>query len=180
MAQFPLVLAIEPRLLPYARLNGFSMDRKVCVVPILRSLVADCDAYSQYRNFVFRRMFEKPAIMFESRTAEIMKNVRELSRLDPEYESVFLRARLVCVFSRWLMCFAFLRSPRVSMFLSRTVAAEICMEAKTNEPAYTALKRLDKEGVLRFELSYVTAPLYIYTNASRSPNAAAALLYMIS
>ena len=29
------------------------------------------------------------------------------------------------------------------------------MEAKTNEPAYTALKRLDKEGILRFELSYV-------------------------
>ncbi|RDX53321.1 hypothetical protein OH76DRAFT_1479779 [Lentinus brumalis] len=106
MAQFPLVLAIEPRLLPYARLNGFSMDRK-------------------YRNFVFRRMFEKPAMMFEARTVEIMKNVRELSRLDPD------------------------------MFLSRTVAAEICMEAKTNEPAYTALKRLDKEGVLRFELSSV-------------------------
>ncbi len=41
------------------------------------------------------------------------------------------------------------------MFLSRTVAAEICMEAKTNEHAYTALKRLDKEGILRFELSYV-------------------------
>ncbi|OBZ71326.1 hypothetical protein A0H81_08366 [Grifola frondosa] len=28
MAQFPLVLAIEPRLLPYARANGFYMDRK--------------------------------------------------------------------------------------------------------------------------------------------------------
>ena len=33
------------------------------------------------------------------------------------------------------------------------------MEAKTNEPAYTALKRLDKNGVLRFELSYVIGPL---------------------
>ncbi|KAI0335899.1 hypothetical protein GY45DRAFT_1267365 [Cubamyces sp. BRFM 1775] len=110
MAQFPLVLAIEPRLLPYARLNGFNMDRK-------------------YRNFVFRRMFEKPAIMFESRADEIVENVRELSRLDPD------------------------------MFLSRTVAAEICMEAKTNEPAYTALKRLDKNGVLRFELSSVVQEL---------------------
>lgn len=29
MAQFPLVLAIEPRLLPHARQNGFNMDRKV-------------------------------------------------------------------------------------------------------------------------------------------------------
>ncbi|KAI8969642.1 hypothetical protein BD414DRAFT_518471 [Trametes punicea] len=110
MAQFPLVLAIEPRLLPFARLNGFNMDRK-------------------YRNFVFRRMFEKPAMMFESRADEIVQNVRELSRLDPE------------------------------MFLSRTVAAEICMEARTNEPAYTALKRLDKDGVLRFELSSVVHEL---------------------
>ncbi|KAI0822288.1 hypothetical protein BC628DRAFT_1421962 [Trametes gibbosa] len=110
MAQFPLVLAIEPRLLPYARQNGFNMDRK-------------------YRNFVFRRMFEKPAIMFESRADEIVQNVRELSRLDPD------------------------------MFLSRTVAAEICMEAKTNEAAYTALKRLDKEGVLRFELASVVQEL---------------------
>ncbi|RPD62424.1 hypothetical protein L226DRAFT_332261 [Lentinus tigrinus ALCF2SS1-7] len=119
MAQFPLVLAIEPRLLPYARLNGFSMDRK-------------------YRNFVFRRMFEKPAIMFESRTTEIIKNVRELSRLDPD------------------------------MFLSRTVAAEICMEAKTNELAYTALKRLDKEGVLRFELSSVVHDLIKLFQNTRS------------
>ena len=29
------------------------------------------------------------------------------------------------------------------------------MEAKQNEPAYIALKRLDKEGLLKFELSYV-------------------------
>ncbi|KAH9854676.1 hypothetical protein C2E23DRAFT_867269 [Lenzites betulinus] len=106
MAQFPLVLAMEPRLLPFARLNGFHMERK-------------------YRNFVFRRMFEKPAIMFESRADEIIANVRELSRLAPD------------------------------MFISRTVAAEICMEAKTNEAAYTALKRLDKEGSLKFELAYM-------------------------
>lgn len=29
MANYPLVLAIEPRLLPYARANGFTMDHKV-------------------------------------------------------------------------------------------------------------------------------------------------------
>ena len=39
------------------------------------------------------------------------------------------------------------------MFLSRTVAAEVCMEAKTNESAYKALKRLDESGDLLFELS---------------------------
>ena len=41
------------------------------------------------------------------------------------------------------------------MFVTRTVAAEICLEVKTNEAAYNALKRLDKEGYLRFELAYV-------------------------
>ncbi|KAI0345775.1 hypothetical protein BDW22DRAFT_1467054 [Trametopsis cervina] len=110
MANFPLVLAIEPRLLPYARANGFTMDHK-------------------YRNFVFRKMFEKPAIPFEGRADEIVRNVKELSRLDPR------------------------------MFLSRTVAAEICMEAKLNEQAYNALKRLDKEGFLRFELCTVVETL---------------------
>lgn len=38
------------------------------------------------------------------------------------------------------------------MFLSRTVAAEVCMEAKTNESAYKALKKLDESGDLLFEL----------------------------
>lgn len=41
------------------------------------------------------------------------------------------------------------------MFVSRTVAAEVCMEALSNEPAYKALKTLDSKGDLRFELSYV-------------------------
>ena len=41
------------------------------------------------------------------------------------------------------------------MFVSRTVAAEVCMEAKVNEPAYTALKKLDRAGALLFELPYV-------------------------
>ncbi|THH01557.1 hypothetical protein EW026_g1174 [Hermanssonia centrifuga] len=106
MANFPLALAIEPRLLPYARENGFHMDHK-------------------YRNFVFRKMFEKPAIAFEGRTDEIVRNVQELCRLDPH------------------------------MFISRTVAAEICMELKTNDAAYNALKRLDKEGLLRGKIESI-------------------------
>lgn len=32
MVQFPVALAIEPRLLPYAVANGFYMDSKVCVI----------------------------------------------------------------------------------------------------------------------------------------------------
>ncbi|KAG6897068.1 hypothetical protein C0992_004309 [Termitomyces sp. T32_za158] len=38
------------------------------------------------------------------------------------------------------------------MFVSRTVAAEVCMEAKVNMAGYHALKVLDKSGDLRFEL----------------------------
>ncbi|KAI0086520.1 hypothetical protein BDY19DRAFT_1093207 [Irpex rosettiformis] len=124
MANYPLVLAIEPRLLPYARANGFTMDHK-------------------YRNFVFRKMFEKPAISFEGRADEIVRNVKELSRLDHR------------------------------MFLSRTVAAEICMEAKTNDQAYNALKRLDKEGFLRFELANVVETLiktFANTRSVMSPS----------
>ncbi|KAG6854664.1 hypothetical protein C0991_003312 [Blastosporella zonata] len=100
MGQFPLALAIEPRLLPYAVNNGFFMD-------------------SKYRDFVFRKMFERTS----NDAQEVVHNVRELCRLDP------------------------------TMFVSRTVAAEVCMEAKTNVSGYGALKILDKSGNLRFELA---------------------------
>jgi hypothetical protein len=35
MAQFPLALAIEPRLLPLATANGFRMDSKASLDPSL-------------------------------------------------------------------------------------------------------------------------------------------------
>lgn len=38
------------------------------------------------------------------------------------------------------------------MFLSRTVAAEVCMECRTNEAAYLALKILDEAGNLLYSL----------------------------
>jgi hypothetical protein len=41
------------------------------------------------------------------------------------------------------------------MFVSRTVAAEVLMEAETNRTGYAALKALDHEGDLRFTLAYV-------------------------
>ncbi|KAF7982917.1 hypothetical protein HWV62_25194 [Athelia sp. TMB] len=77
----------------------------------------------KYRDFVFRKMFEKVSSLPEDRTDTIVQNVRELRKLD------------------------------TSMFLSRTVAAEICMEARTNEAAYSALKKLNESGDLLFELS---------------------------
>lgn len=40
----------------------------------------------------------------------------------------------------------------IRMFVSRTVAAEVCMEAKYNDVGYGALKQLDKSGHLRFDL----------------------------
>ncbi|KAG9315906.1 hypothetical protein JVU11DRAFT_3556 [Chiua virens] len=119
MAQLPIALAIEPRLLPFAEANGFRMDPK-------------------YRDFVFRKMFEKQALNSGDRTDEIVRNVRELKRLDPR------------------------------MFLSRTVAAEICMEAKSNESAYRALKSLDRSGELLFKLGPVVAELMKLFVKSRS------------
>lgn len=99
--------------------------------------------YVQYRDFVFRKMFEKPAISFEARAEEIVRNVRELTTRDPR-----------SVISQGLhLCKTELR--KSSMFLTRTVAAEVCMEAKSNELAYTALKRLDRAGLLKFKLSCV-------------------------
>ncbi|KAJ7644135.1 hypothetical protein FB45DRAFT_735982 [Roridomyces roridus] len=102
-SQIPLALAIEPRLLPYAVANGFHMDAK-------------------YRDFVFRKMFERSAAPVQAHTEEIVGNVRELCRLDP------------------------------SMFVTRTVAAEVCLEPKTNEAAYRALRQLDRGGDLSFTL----------------------------
>ncbi|KAG0694532.1 hypothetical protein DFH29DRAFT_985243 [Suillus ampliporus] len=110
MVQLPIALAIEPRLLPYAEANGFHMDTK-------------------YRDFVFRKMFEKMALNNGERSDDILRNVRELRRLDTR------------------------------MFLSRTVAAEICMESKSNESAYRALKTLDRNKELLFDLSTVVAEL---------------------
>jgi hypothetical protein len=43
------------------------------------------------------------------------------------------------------------------MFVSRTVAAEVLMEAESNRAGYAALKTLDREGGLRFSLAYVSS-----------------------
>ena len=88
-------------------------------------------------------MFEKPAIVFEGRASEIVRNVRELSRLDsrPVIKATRFRPGAHMTIYR--------------MFLSRTVAAEICMDSKVNESAYEALKLLNKEGDLKFELGCV-------------------------
>ncbi|CAA7261575.1 unnamed protein product [Cyclocybe aegerita] len=118
--QFPLALAIEPRLLPYAVSNGFTMDYKV---PPFCQLSCFLLTISQYRDFVFRKMFERPSASSETRSEDIAENVRELCKLDS------------------------------AMFVSRTVAAEVCMEATVNVIGYKALKQLDKSGHLRFELS---------------------------
>ncbi|KAJ7212114.1 hypothetical protein GGX14DRAFT_447478 [Mycena pura] len=118
MAQFPLALAIEPRLLPYAVANGFYMDAK-------------------YRDFVFRKMFERTLAPAHPHAEEIVANVRELCRLaDPD------------------------------MFVTRTVAAEVCLEAKTNEAGYIALKQLDRAGDLAFSLTCLFVDARAITTAS--------------
>lgn len=119
MSQLPTALAFEPRLLPYAEANGFQMETK-------------------YRDFVFRKMFEKPPLNTADRSEEIVCRVRELKRLDPR------------------------------MFVSRTVAAEVCMEAKLNESAYRALKILDRSGDLLFPLPTLVTDLIKLFVKSRS------------
>lgn len=85
-------------------------------------------------------MFEKQALNSGDRTDDIVRNVRELRRLDPRWLSIHSERNIVFM----------LELDR--MFLSRTVAAEICMEAKSNESAYRALKALDRSGELLFKL----------------------------
>ncbi|CAE6440123.1 unnamed protein product [Rhizoctonia solani] len=61
---FPLALSYEPRLLPLAVRNGLRLDVK-------------------YRDFIFRKVFEKPTVPREGRDETIMKMVEDLQRLDP-------------------------------------------------------------------------------------------------
>lgn len=79
MAQFPIALAIEPRLLSYAVDNGFCMDTKAGFTLVFNAYFS---FLSQYRDFVFRKMFEKPISADETLAADITHNVRELCRLD--------------------------------------------------------------------------------------------------
>jgi hypothetical protein len=85
-------------------------------------------------------MFEKTSAPAAAHTEQIVANVRELCRLDP-----------ACVFSAESSLIRSLYAR--SMFVTRTVAAEALLEAKTNEAAYSALKQLDRAGDLPFSLA---------------------------
>ena len=94
-------------------------------------------------------MFEKPAFPSDNHAEEIVRHVRDLIRLDSRYKGSMTTPcpdhRPTTFMNR--------------MFLTRTVAAEVCMEAKTNESAYKALKKLDESGDLLFELSVLVEEL---------------------
>ena len=82
MAQFPLILAIEPRLLPAAVANGFRMDYKVNIKDKLRWIASRLTwLLRQYRDFVFRKMFERHTGEVEA--SDVAQNIRELCKLDP-------------------------------------------------------------------------------------------------
>ncbi|KAJ1303422.1 hypothetical protein OPQ81_011613 [Rhizoctonia solani] len=113
---FPLALSYEPRLLPLAVKNGLRLDVK-------------------YRDFIFRKVFEKPTVSRDGRDETIIKMVEDLQRLDP------------------------------IMFVSRTVAAEVCMEANINEQGYMALRKLDAARKLPYSLSsLVSALIKLFSN----------------
>ncbi|KAI0034641.1 hypothetical protein K488DRAFT_45049, partial [Vararia minispora EC-137] len=87
----------------------------------------------------------------EMHTRKILHNVRELCRLDP------------------------------SMFVSRTVAAEVCMEAQANPAAYSALKTLDRTHELKFELSALVHDLiknFVSTRSVSAESSATALQFL--
>ncbi|CUA72516.1 Transcriptional activator protein DAL81 [Rhizoctonia solani] len=116
---FPLALSYEPRLLPLAVKNGLRLDVK-------------------YRDFIFRKVFEKPTVPREGRDETIIKMVEDLQRLDP------------------------------IMFVSKTVAAEVCMEANINEQGYMALKKLDAARKLPYSLSTLVSALIKLFRNTRS------------
>lgn len=95
----------------------------------------------QNRDFVFRKIFERPPSGSDRSVQDIVDNVQELCRLDETY----------CPFSLSISIRSYCLSVR--MFLSRTVAAEVCMEAKANEVGYAALKQLNKSHALLFDLN---------------------------
>ncbi|KAH9047699.1 hypothetical protein EDB84DRAFT_1586418 [Lactarius hengduanensis] len=134
MAQFPLALSIEPRLLPLAIANGFRMDNRV-------------------RGYYFSSWCRRsiPLAPDEHSMKDVLFNVRELCRLD------------------------------TSMFVSRTVAAEVLMEAEANGTAYAVLRALDQEGGLRFSLPSLVEDLIklcIRTRAITMPATGSALRYL--
>lgn len=155
MAQFPLALAVEPRLLPLAVANGFVMDNKVisllslqlvqcsCVFPLdsieILSFVKCSNGQSLSHQGARTRMRTTLSLMSESYAVLIPRKLSYAFTQRTDRNLIF-----AC-----------------RMFLSRTVAAEICMEATTNDTAYAALKKLDKNGELRFELSCVIAFVFI-------------------
>jgi hypothetical protein len=83
MAQFPLALSFEPRLLPLAIANGFRMDGRVRIYhfPVV-DLMPNEEMLVQYRDFVFRRIFVRTE---ERGVEDVLLNVRELCRLDSSY-----------------------------------------------------------------------------------------------
>lgn len=89
MAQFPLALSIEPRLLPLAIANGFRMDSRVRIYHVLVvDLMLNEEMLLQYRDFVFRRIFVRTE---EHGVEDVLLNIRELCRLDPSYAPLHLR-----------------------------------------------------------------------------------------
>jgi hypothetical protein len=83
MAQFPLALSFEPRLLPLAIANGFRMDSRVRIYHLLVvDPTPDEVVLVQYRDFVFRRIFVRSE---EHGVEDVLLHVRELCRLDASY-----------------------------------------------------------------------------------------------
>jgi hypothetical protein len=125
MKDFSQWVSMEPRLLPLARRNGFGM-------------------LEDFREVVLRKIFyasmrSEPASACDEAN-KLAKLVLEITELDPEV------LVLLCTL-------ADLHSTSTFRFLSRNLAADICMERLRRPHGYAALKIINKKNGLRFDLS---------------------------
>jgi len=80
MSQFPLALAAEPSLLPFAVKNGFSMEHTVRA--FIPEHTFNILTPTKHRDFVFRKMFER---VTDRKADDIVHNVKELCKLDERF-----------------------------------------------------------------------------------------------
>jgi hypothetical protein len=111
-------------------------------------------------------MFEKTSSA--NTPQDIINNITEMCRVDPEYDRQFL----------FLFLFLGCIDTALSMFLTRTVASEVLMDLSTNEDAYTALKKMGRAGQLRFDLPTLAQDLVrsFYKSSAVTSNATKPIL----
>ncbi|VDC00757.1 unnamed protein product [Peniophora sp. CBMAI 1063] len=135
---------------------SLAVEPKLLVLAVANGYCVD----PVYRDYIFRRMLTLPSKEGLLHTSVAERKNKLLSTL-----------RDVC------------KSQESPIFLSRTVAAEICLEAKIDKVAYDVLKSMDQEGLLRFDLITLVQDLIkslVPTRSIVDPNTVAAIHYLFN